>query len=159
MKSTSIQIGKIYEVKAGRNTTTVKVKSFNEKTGGWVCETQGGKNINIKDATRFVREIEPKKTTTKPPKDKKVATKSERAKGGKPNGMLSGLDAAYRVLAESGRPMRVKEIAETAMQSEYCDLKGATPDLTISAAMQRDIKVKAENSRFVKAGKGLFAAR
>ena len=159
MKATSIQIGKIYEVKAGRNTTMVKIESFNEKTGSWICETQGGKNINIKDAARFVREIEPKKTTAKPPKGTMVVTKTERAKGGKPNGMLSGLDVAYRVLVEAGRPMKVKEIAETAMQSGYCDLKGATPDLTISAALQRDIKVKAESSRFVKAGKGLFAAR
>jgi len=159
MKATSIQIGKMYEVKTGRNTTTVKVEAFNKKTGGWVCETKGGKNINIKDDARFVREIVPKNTTAKPSQGKKSVAKSERAKGGKPNGMLSGLDAAYRVLAESGRPMRVKEIAETAMQSGYCDLKGATPAMTISAAIQREIKVKNVNSRFVKTDKGMFAAR
>ena len=161
MKATSIQIGKTYEVKAGRNTTTVKVESFNPKTGGWVCETQSGKTFNVKDAARFVREIGPKKTmTTEPVKGKTVTqTKTERAKGGKPNGIMSGLDAACRVLTEAGRPMNVKEIAEIVMCNEYCDLKGTTPALTISAALQRDIKAKNENSRFIKTGKGLFATR
>ena len=158
MKATSIQIGKTYEVKAGRNTTTVKVESFNPKTGGWICETQSGKTFNVKDAARFVREIGPKKTVTtvKPVKVKSV-TKNERAKGGKPNGVLSGLDAAHRVLAEGGRPMRVKEIAEIALANGLCKLKGATPEFTISAAIQREIK--SGSPRFVKTGKGLFAAR
>ena len=151
----------MYEVKAGRNTTTVKVESFNPKTGGWVCETQSGKAFNVKDAARFVREIVPKKSTTppKPVKDEKIETKTEHAKGGKPNGLLSGLDAAYRVLTEAGRPMNVKEITETAMRNKYCDLKGATPALTISSAIQREIKTKGQDSRFVKADRGLFAAR
>jgi hypothetical protein len=158
MKKTSIQIGKTYEVKAGRNTTTVKIESFNRKTGGWVCGTSGGKSINIKDAARFVREIVPKKSAT-PVKGKKSVTKTERAKGGKPNGKLSGLEAAYRVLADAGRPMNVREIFEVAVRNKYCNLKGATPTLTIYAAMMREIESKKTKSRFVKTGKGLFAAR
>ena len=99
MKTTLIQIGKTYEVKAGCNRTTVKVESFNRKTGGWVCETKGGKTLSIKDAARFVREIVPKKNATpvKSTKGKKAVAKTECAKGGKPNGVLSGIDAAYRV--------------------------------------------------------------
>jgi len=159
MKATSIQIGKTYEVKAGRNTTTVKVESFNPKTGGWICETQSGKTFNVKDAARFVREIVPKKTATPITKDRRTATKTVRAKGGKPNGMLSGIDAACRVLTEAGRPMRVKEIAEIALQNDYCKLKGSTPEFTISSAIQREIKAKGDASRFVKAERGLFAAR
>jgi hypothetical protein len=72
---------------------------------------------------------------------------------------MSGLDAAHRVLTEAGCPMNVREITETAMHNKYCDLKGATPALTISAAIQREIKVKGRNSRFVKKDRGLFAAR
>ena len=53
--------------------------------------------------------------------------------------------------------MRVKEIAEIALVNGYCKLKGATPEFTISAAIQREIK--SGSSRFVKTGKGLFAAR
>jgi hypothetical protein len=55
--------------------------------------------------------------------------------------------------------MNVKEITETAMHNKYCNLKGATPALTISAAIQREIKLKGRNSRFVKKDRGLFAAR
>ena len=160
MKATAIRIGKMYEVKAGRNTTTVKVEAFNQKTGGWACETQSGKTFNVKDAARFVREIVPKKPpVVKPVKGKKAVTKTERDKGGKPNGVLSGLDAAHRVLTESRRPMTVKEIAEIALRNKYCDLKGMTPEFTISAALQRDIKTKGRDSRFVKAERGLYAAR
>jgi len=157
MKATSIQVGKMYEVKTGRNnTTTVKVESFNRKTGGWVCETQNGKTVNVKDSARFVREIVPKKPPTAKPVSGKIVTKTEPVNSDKP---LSGVDAAYRVLMEGKRPMRVKEIAEIALANGYCKLKGATPEFTISAVIQRDIKGKNENSRFVKTERGLYAAR
>ena len=158
MKATSIQVGKTYEVKAGRNATTVKVKSFNRKTSGWICATANGKTLNVKDAARFVREVVPKKSTTAT-KGKKAVTKIERAKGGKPQGKMSGLDAAHRVLLEAGRPMNVREIFETAMRHKYCNLKGATPPLTIYAAMQREIVAKGAHSRFAKIERGLFVAR
>ena len=149
MKATAIKIGKTYEVKAGRNTTTVKIRSFNPKTGSWVCETQSGKDCNVKDPSRFVREIAPKKS----------ATKNYLAKSEETSGKLSGVDAAYQVLTESGRPMKVKEIAEIALASGICKLKGATPEFTISAVLQREIKTKGQDSRFVKTGRGLFAAK
>ena len=149
MKATSIQTGKTYEVKTGRNTTAVRVESFNPRTGGWMCATKGGKSISIKDTARFVREIAVKKN----------APKTGQAKGGNPQGQMSGIDAAYRVLRESGCPMRVREITETALQNGYCDLKGATPELTISAALQREIARKQDAARFVKIEKGLFVAR
>ena len=146
MKATSIHTNKKYEVKTGRNTTTVKVKSVNRKTGGWVCQTKGGKTLNVKNAARFVREVGTKKSVTK-------------IKSGKPNGKMSGLDAAYRVLTEAGRPMNVREIFETANRNKYCGLKGATPTLTIYAAILREVKLKGRASRFVKTDRGLFAAR
>ena len=156
MKATSIQIGKTYEVKAGCNTTTVKVKSFNPKTGSWVCETQNGKTVNVKDSARFVREIVPKKPPTAKPVSGKIVTKTEPVNSDKP---LSGVDAAYQVLKDTGKPMKVKEIAEIALASGICKLKGATPEFTISAFLQREIKDKGQDSRFVKTGRGLFAAK
>jgi len=146
MKTTSIQVGKKYEVKAGRNTTTVKVKSVNRKTGGWVCKTKGGKTLNVTDAARFVREVGTKKSVTK-------------TKSGKPKGTFSGLDAAHKVLVEARRPMNVREIFETAKRNKYCCLNGATPTLTIYAAILREVKLKGRASRFVKTDRGLFAAR
>ena len=166
MKATAIKTGKTYEVTAGRNKTTVRVTKFNPKTGSWDCETESGKTISIKDTKRFLAEVG-KRAAASPPasagraavKKGKSETKTQRAKGGKPNGMLSGLDAAYRVLTEARRPMHVKEIFETAMQNGYCNLRGATPSLTIYAAMQREIAAKGDDSRFVKEERGLFASR
>ena len=171
MKATAIKPGKTYEVTAGRNKTTVRVTRFNPKTGSWECETESGKTISIKDVKRFLAEVV-KRTTASPAapagrsaaKKGKNATKTngpttERAKGGKPLGTLSGLDAAHKVLSDAARPMRVKEIAEIALANGLCKLKGATPEFTISAAIQREIAGAGDASRFVKAQRGLFAAR
>jgi hypothetical protein len=55
--------------------------------------------------------------------------------------------------------MNVREIFETATRNNYCRLNGATPTLTIYAAMQREIASLGAESRFAKVEKGLFAAR
>jgi len=80
-------------------------------------------------------------------------------RGGHFNGVMSGLDAAHKVLLEEGRPMRAKEITRLAHDKCYCELHGLTPDATISAAIETEIKRKGENSRFAKVDKGLFIAR
>ncbi|MDR0337665.1 MAG: winged helix-turn-helix domain-containing protein [Planctomycetaceae bacterium] len=78
-------------------------------------------------------------------------------KSGHTIGAMSGLDAAYKVLQEEGRPMRAKEITQLAQERGYCELRGRTPDATISAAIDTEMKRKGNASRFVKADKGLFA--
>lgn len=76
MKSEQIQLGHLYEVKAGRNFTVLKVKAVNEATGGWICETGKGKRMNIADAARFVRDVTPgsesERTNKKQPSPKEV---------------------------------------------------------------------------------------
>ncbi len=57
MKKSSIQIGNSYEIQVGKNTTKVKVASFDEKHGTWLCDTEGGKTLRIKDAARFLKEV------------------------------------------------------------------------------------------------------
>ena len=243
MKATSIQIGKSYEITFGKNITKVKVKNFDPKNGSWICETESGKFMHIKDAKRFLKEIKPKephvseesKESVKPkiPKQKSVddfkksrnnvipsetlqkkplppkitgdaaaqlrekaraatirANTAKRAfeygfcsekmvkdaendaetartdlrtagiteqKGGHTLGAMSGLDAAYKVLQEEGKPMRAKEITRIAHERGYCELRGRTPDATISAAMETEMKRKGKDSRFTKVDKGLFA--
>ena len=68
MKAEKIIIGNLYEVKAGRNVTVVKVKAVNETTGGWICETPKGKRMNIADSARFLKDVTPNKE--KPAKEK-----------------------------------------------------------------------------------------
>jgi hypothetical protein len=75
MKATAIQMGKLYEISFGKNTTKVKVVGFNNKTGSWSCETELGKCIPIKDSKRFLKEIKPKESKLK--KEKTVDEPSQ----------------------------------------------------------------------------------
>lgn len=262
MKATSIQQGKTYEIAFGKHTSKVKVKQFDPKNGSWICETESGKSIPIKDHKRFLKEAcrftavgatapynnplplvaspheaiisgkrkseaegkcdatarcppeiipafqdgyEPKNKKNKKAgnadsaqliaaareasirasiakkaagygfctnkiaeaaaKDADIASDAMKAagiiekRGGHTNGMMSGLDAAHKVLQEQGRPMRAKEILKIATENQYCELHGLTPDATIAAAMETEIKRKGETARFAKFGKGLFIAR
>ena len=178
MQATAIKIGKTYEVTAGRNKTKVKVTKFNPKTGSWECETESGKTLSIKNPKRFLAEVGGKKTAMQTvvevvgnilPKGKKAkaetatetndAPKKELAKTVREDGTVSGIEAALIVLREIGEPMNIKTIMEHINERGLARLQGLTPHATISAAIQRDIIKRGDDSRFVKAGKGLFAAR
>ncbi len=91
--------------------------------------------------------------------EENTESKKERGKGGKPSGKMSALDAAHEILKEQNREMNVKEITELAIASGRWSPNGKTPVSTLSAAVQMDIIKKGDASRFVKAGRGLFAAR
>jgi hypothetical protein len=72
----------------------------------------------------------------------------------------SALDAAARVLAEAGQPMTCKEmIGAMAAKGYWSSPGGKTPDATLCSAILREIKVKGEQSRFVKTAPGRFASR
>jgi len=107
-----------------------------------------------------------KSTTVKAPKNAKAtkpakATKAKAATIAAPatkaDKAMGGLDAAARVLKESGEPMRVKAIAETIFAKGYWKSGGKTPAATIYAAMIREIARKNGDSRFKKTDRGLFA--
>jgi hypothetical protein len=73
---------------------------------------------------------------------------------------LSALDAAAKVLAETGMPMTCKElIATMAAKGYWTSPGGRTPDATLNAAIIREVAVKGEQARFVKTGPGRFALR
>lgn len=72
----------------------------------------------------------------------------------------SALDAAARVLAETGAPMTCKElIGAMAGKGYWTSPGGKTPDATLYSAVAREIAVKGEQSRFIKVGPGRFARR
>ncbi len=98
-----------------------------------------------------------KKASAKRASSKKPAAKKARAK--KTKGKMSGLDAAAKVLAESGEPMRAKEIVEQMEAKGYWKSPGGkTPHATIYAAILREIRDKGKDARFKKMERGLFAA-
>ena len=71
---------------------------------------------------------------------------------------MSGLDAAAKVLAESRKPMNLKDIMAAVFKAKLWISNGATPEATLSAAIGREIRDKGSDSRFKKAGRGLFSA-
>ncbi|GAB6166164.1 hypothetical protein JCM19992_21640 [Thermostilla marina] len=97
----------------------------------------------------------PAQATTKA-KSKKAAT---RAKRGEPKAKRpSVLDAAARVLAESGEPLGAKQIVEVAAQKGYWHSPGGkTPHATLYSAIIREIAAKGKGSRFKKVERGKFA--
>ncbi len=86
------------------------------------------------------------------------ATKTEKAPTEKKPRKLSGLDAAAQVLAEAGKPLNCLDIMEAIIKKRLWGTTGKTPHATLSAAMSREITKKGKDSRFVKAGRGLFAS-
>jgi len=70
---------------------------------------------------------------------------------------LSALDAAARVLAETGQPMNCQELIRAMTQRGYWTSPGGkTPQATLYSAIIKEISVKGANSRFQKADRGKF---
>jgi HB1, ASXL, restriction endonuclease HTH domain len=90
----------------------------------------------------------------KTPRKTKVAERAQA--GGQPK--LSALDAAAKVLAETGQAMTCKElIAAMATQGYWTSPAGKTPEATLYAALAREITTKKDQARFRKSGRGTFA--
>lgn len=162
MNTSKIIEGNVYEVKVGKNTTTMRVTKIERRVNGQIVfecmNTKTNKRATVSDAKRFIREI---KAETAKPKATKTASepKSESSKGEKSKGQMSGINAAYVVLKEFGEAMNIRQIMEQINERGLANLPGKTPSATVSAAIQRDIKTKGEASRFVKTDKGMFSAR
>lgn len=94
-----------------------------------------------------------KKATTKKSDSKK--TKTAKAKPKK----FSALDAAARVLVETGGSMNAKELIEAMATKGYWKSPGGrTPHATLFAAILREMNTKGKESRFKKTEPGKFAA-
>jgi hypothetical protein len=84
--------------------------------------------------------------------------RAKKAKADKPK-RTSGLDAAAKVLEESGQPMTAKEMVEAAQAKGYWKSPGGkTPHATVYSAIIREIAAKGKESRFAKTERGKFAA-
>jgi hypothetical protein len=93
------------------------------------------------------------------PKPAKPQSKPERARAKKePKARrMSGLDAAAKVLEESGESMNVKQIVELAESKGYWKSPGGkTPWATVYSAIIREVKTRGQDARFRKAERGRF---
>jgi hypothetical protein len=101
-----------------------------------------------------------KATTTKKPAAKKTAKAPAGTKKPKAEGKMSALDAAAKVLAESGEPMTTRELIDAmAVKGYWTSPAGATPDRTLYSALLREINTKGKDARFVRAERGKFAVK
>jgi HB1, ASXL, restriction endonuclease HTH domain len=96
---------------------------------------------------------EPAPTAGKPKRRGKDAAGPQEKK-------LSALDAAARILAETGAPMGCKElIGAMAGKGYWMSPGGKTPAGTLYSAIAREIAMKGDLARFTKAGPGRFGPR
>ena len=121
-----------------------------------------------RDTTMPAQKINPKKTTkapatkaaakaAKPTAPAKVAAPT---KTPKPDGKLSQLDAAVKVLTESGTPMTTKAMIEAmATKGYWTSPGGATPHATLYSAILRELQKKGTEARFVKVDRGQFTLK
>ena len=92
--------------------------------------------------------------STKKPKSKK--TKETRTEGKAQK--LSALDAAAKVLAETGQPMSCKEMIEAMAAKGYWSSPGGkTPASTLYSGILKEVTTKGKESRFQKTDRGRFA--
>jgi hypothetical protein len=92
------------------------------------------------------------KKATNPAKESKAAKAAEQPK------KLSALDAAARVLGESGQAMNCHEMIEAMAAKGYWSSPGGkTPGATLYSAILRELKVRGADARFRKTERGKFA--
>ena len=95
-----------------------------------------------------------KKTTKPKATGSKARSKPSDAKPKKPG----ALDAAVKVLEDTGQPMSTREmIEEMAAKGYWKSPAGKTPSATLYSALLREIGKKGKDSRFKKAAPGKFA--
>jgi hypothetical protein len=183
MKTNEIKIGNAYLAMVTEREVPVRIDTINSQ-GGWdAINLSTGRSVRIKTAQRLLREVtkaelkngdapgmdkvpvrRTKKAVSTSEAKQAVSTKTAqrdatRANVAKPKVKLSGLDAAYRVLCESDDPLNAKQVVQIAADQGYWQSDAATPHATIHAAISREIKLKGDDSRFVKVDRGVFIAK
>jgi hypothetical protein len=88
----------------------------------------------------------PETPSAAPPKERTKRTK------------LSALDAAAKVLEETGQPMTCQQLIDAMARKGYWSSPGGrTPAATLYSAILRELKAKGDQCRFVKTERGKFA--
>lgn len=70
---------------------------------------------------------------------------------------MNSLEAAYQILKEVGKPLRVEEITQRILKQGLWETGGKTPDATVEANLSKDIIRNGNKSRFRRVDKGTFA--
>src|ERR1700674_2802804 len=106
----------------------------------------------------------PKAESAKKKAEAAETPKAETAKAAKKKAdpkpkKTSALDAAAKVLGETGQPMTCLEMIDAMSKKGYWTSPGgATPQATLYSAMLREIKTRGSEARFKKTERGKFAS-
>jgi hypothetical protein len=100
----------------------------------------------------------PADAAKKAPKAKAAKTTKTRPDAEAKPKKLGCLDAAAKVLGETGQAMTCQEMIDAmATKGYWTSPNGKTPSATLYAAILREITTKAKESRFTKTERGKFA--
>ena len=183
MQTTEVKIGYHYKCKVTNKEVNIQLLS-EHPDGGWhALNLNTHKKIHIKSAKRLIKPVDnlnkledklaksraqrqqaataaqAKAEETPKPKDAKGKSKSNtgQPKPTTANKPTSLLNAAVIVLETNDYPLSCKDIIEKAIAENLWQPKsGKTPANTLHAAICKEIKTKEKDSRFAKAGRGLF---
>jgi hypothetical protein len=93
----------------------------------------------------------------KTPKSEKAPRRVAPPAGDRRRPKLSALDAAAKILGETGQAMTCRELIEAmAAKSYWTSPAGRTPQATLYAALAREIQTKKDQARFRKSARGKF---
>jgi hypothetical protein len=134
----------------------VKSKTANANKAAKASEKLRRETIAQTDANLARLETEDRGKRVKTNGGRMTRKAAGEKKGDPKTKRVSILDAAARVLKETGKPMRCKEVVETSLKKGYWSTNGKTPAATLYSAMLREIQTKGKDTRFRKIERGLF---
>lgn len=123
--------------------------------------TMAKKSRKTATATATATETAAAATVASPPAARRGRPKkAEVAATTDSSGSMSQLDAAARVLQETGGTMNTKQMVEAMAERGYWRSPGGkTPHSTLYSAILRELQTKGDNARFLKAERGQFSLR
>jgi len=108
-----------------------------------------------KKAAQNPAETERAKTTKKERSQKQAKPKREPKEK-----KISALDAAAKLLAETGEPMNCQEMIRGMAEKGYWTSPGGqTPHATLYSSILRELKARGADARFRKTERGKFTAK
>ena len=175
-----IKIAQCYIARFTKVEMPVRIESL-ETNGIWKARSlTHGRIVFVKSESQIVREckesdlVEYAKTVTPNRRSKRLPTtptlatetphvapirKAKAKRPSVPEFGLTLLEAAYHVLRDAKKPLTCQEIIDRAVKKKLHRSSGVTPANSLNAAVFREIKAQGEKARFVRVGRGLFAAR
>jgi hypothetical protein len=107
--------------------------------------------------TQKAERLKAAKTPAAQPAPASANTEAARPATGRDQAKLSALDAAAKILAETGQAMTCRDlIVAMAAQGYWASPAGKTPQATLYAALAREIQTRKDQARFRKRARGKF---